>query len=442
MADDYGASLKGASILVLDDEPGMRNFLTKILEPRCKRVEQAGSPQQATAMLDKAHFDLVILDNIMPGKTGLEWVAEQRRLGLFADTILITAYADLETAITALRAGVSDFVLKPFRANQILNAVSRTLDRKYLQRDNTLLRHELSTDIARGQLLGTSDALAEVRAMLLKLAPLPTPVLFTGASGTGKEVAARTLHQLSDRAEKPFVAVNCAALAPDLISQELFGVVEGAEQRKAGLFLLADGGTLFLDEVAQMTEALQAALLRVLEDQRVRPVGGERDIPLNLRLCFATNVDLEKAVEEGRFRPDLYHRINIVNIAMPMLKDRSEDIVELASLFMKHFSTSLGLPALNMDDETLLKLRRYDWPGNVRELRNLIERSVILGEFPDEFAGSGVVTGAQAVESLDYVMQRHILHVLDQCDGNRAEAARRLGVSRKTVDRKCAAWGE
>ncbi|MBO9463730.1 sigma-54-dependent Fis family transcriptional regulator [Tropicibacter sp. R15_0] len=442
MADDYGASLKGASILVLDDEPGMRNFLTKILEPRCKRVEQAGSPQEATAMLDKAHFDLVILDNIMPGKTGLEWVAEQRRLGLFADTILITAYADLETAITALRAGVSDFVLKPFRANQILNAVSRTLDRKYLQRDNTLLRHELSTDIARGQLLGTSDALAEVRAMLLKLAPLPTPVLFTGASGTGKEVAARTLHQLSDRAEKPFVAVNCAALAPDLISQELFGVVEGAEQRKAGLFLLADGGTLFLDEVAQMTEALQAALLRVLEDQRVRPVGGERDIPLNLRLCFATNVDLEKAVEEGRFRPDLYHRINIVNIAMPMLKDRSEDIVELASLFMKHFSTSLGLPALNMDDETLLKLRRYDWPGNVRELRNLIERSVILGEFPDEFAGSGVVTGAQAVESLDYVMQRHILHVLDQCDGNRAEAARRLGVSRKTVDRKCAAWGE
>ncbi len=442
MADEYGSSLKGASILVLDDEPGMRNFLTKILEPRCKRVEQAGSPDEATAMLDRAHFDLVILDNIMPGKTGLEWVVEQSRLGLFADTILITAYADLETAITALRAGVSDFVLKPFRANQILNAVSRTLDRKYLQRDNMLLRHELSSDNARGQLLGTSDALADVRAMLHKLAPLPTPVLFTGASGTGKEVAARTLHQLSDRAEKPFVAVNCAALAPDRISQELFGVVEGADQRKAGLFLLADGGTLFLDEVAQMTEPLQAALLRVLEDQRVRPVGGERDIPLNLRLCFATNANLERAVEEGRFRPDLYHRINIVNIDMPLLKDRSEDIVELASLFMTHFSMALGMPALELDDETLLKLRRYDWPGNVRELRNLIERSVILGEFPDEFSGNGQVTGAQAMETLDFVMQRHILHVLDQCDGNRAEAARRLGVSRKTIDRKCAAWGE
>ncbi|PYG31003.1 two component Fis family sigma54 specific transcriptional regulator [Pelagimonas varians] len=442
MADEYGASLKGASILVIDDEPGMRNFLTKILEPRCKRVEQAGSPDEATKMLDRAHFDLLILDNIMPGKTGLEWVTEQRRMGLFADTILITAYADLETAITALRAGVQDFVLKPFRANQILNAVSRTLDRKNLRRDNTLLRHELSSDNVRGKLLGTSDALANVRTMLHKLAPLPTPVLFTGASGTGKEVAARTLHQMSDRADKPFVAVNCAALAPDRLAHELFGVVADASHRKAGLFMLADGGTLFLDEVAQMPESLQAALLRVIEDQRVRPVGGEREIPLNLRLCFATNANLERAVEEGRFRADLYHRINVVTIDMPLLKDRSEDIVELASLFTCHFSTVLGMPALDLDDETFLKLRRYDWPGNVRELRNLIERSVILGEFPDEFSGNGNVTGIQAVETLDYVMQRHILHVLDQCDGNRAEASRRLGVSRKTVDRKCAAWGE
>lgn len=442
MSDMYGGSLAGASILVIDDEPGMRNFLTKILETRCKRVAQAASPAEATAQLDQAHFDLIILDNIMPGKTGLDWVTEQRRLGLFADTILITAYADLETAITALRAGVSDFVLKPFRANQILNAVSRTLDRKNLRRDNRLLRHELSADGTRGTLLGASPALAEVRAMLHKLAPLPTPVLFTGATGTGKEIAARTLHQLSDRAEKPFVAVNCAAIAPERIAQELFGLVEDSEQRNAGLFLLAEGGTLFLDEVAQMPEALQVALLRVLEDQRIRPVGGERDIPLNIRICFATNDDLSKAVEEGRFRADLFHRINVMNITMPLLQDRSEDIVELAAHFTTHFSQVLGMPALNLDDETLLKLRRYDWPGNVRELRNLIERSVILGEFPEEFQGSGATTGVQAIESLDLVMQRHILHVLDQCDGNRAEAARRLGVSRKTVDRKCAAWGE
>lgn len=440
MSDEYGTTLSGASILVIDDEPGMRHFLTRILEPRAKRVEQAASPEEATAKLDESHFDVVILDNIMPKKTGLEWVAEQRRLGYFADTILITAYADLETAIAALRAGVSDFVLKPFRANQILGAVARTLDRSRLQRDNTLLRHQLHADGAPGQMLGASPALSEVRAMLKKLAPLPTPVLFTGASGTGKEVAARTLHALSDRAGKPFVAVNCAAIAPDRIAQELFGLSLGDDQRRAGLFMLAEGGTLFLDEVAQMPEPLQAALLRVLEDQRIRPVGAERDIPLNLRFLFATNDNLQQAVAEGRFRADLYHRINVVNVAMPRLADRTEDIVELATLFMQQFSRVLGMPPLDLDDATLLRLSRYDWPGNVRELRNMIERSVILGSFPEDMAGQGVVTGARAIEDLDLVTQRHILHVLDLCGGNRAEAARRLGVSRKTVDRKLASW--
>ena len=439
--DEYDGTLSGASILVIDDEPGMRNFLTKILQPRVKRVEQAGSPQEATQRLDEAHFDLVIFDNIMPGGTGLDWVTEQRRKGFFADTILITAYADLETAIAALRAGVSDFVLKPFRANQILGAVARTLDRKYLRRDNTLLRRELDGDTARGQLLGKSAPLQAVRAMLTKLAPLPTSVLFTGASGTGKELAARHLHGLSERTEKPFVAVNCAAIAPDRIATELFGVVEENDRLKPGLLLLADGGTLFLDEIAQMPDPLQAALLRVLEDKKARPVGAERELPLNLRFLFATNADLEKAVAEGRFRADLYHRINVISVEMPPLCDRSEDIVELAALFMTQFSTTLGMPSLDLDAETLLKLRRYSWPGNVRELKNLIERSVILGEFPEEFSGSGSVTGAKAIEDLDLVMQRHILHVLDHCDGNRAEAARRLGVSRKTIDRKMAVWG-
>ncbi|WP_341642069.1 sigma-54-dependent transcriptional regulator [Phycobacter sp. K97] len=441
--DEYGENLAGASILVIDDEPGMRNFMTKILNPRCKRVEQASSAAEASEILDKAHFDLVILDNIMPGKTGLEWVQEQRRVGLFADTILVTAYADLETAILALRAGVADFVLKPFRANQILNSVARALDRKYLRRENYLLKHELSVEgsAARGRLLGKSAAITKAREMLKRLAPLPTPVLFTGASGTGKEIAARTLHSLSDRSEKPFVAVNCAAIAPDRIAHELFGVLDDQDRRRDGLFLHADGGTLFLDEVAQMPDQVQAALLRVLEDQRVRPVGAERDIPLNLRFLFATNADLEQAVAEGRFRSDLYHRINVVKIEMPPLRERIEDIVELAALFMEQFSATLAMPALELDEETLLKFSRYDWPGNVRELRNLIERSVILGAFPEEFSGKGSVTGPAAIESLELVTQRHIMHMLDACDGNRAEAARRLGVSRKTIDRKCASWG-
>ncbi|KIC45556.1 sigma-54 dependent transcriptional regulator [Tateyamaria sp. ANG-S1] len=440
--DIYGKSLAGAKVLVIDDEPGMRHFLVKTLETRVKRVDAVGSPAQATKALDEAQYDLVILDNLMPGGTGLDWLTEQKRKGFFADAILITAYADLETAIAALRAGVSDFVLKPFRANQILSAVARTLDRKYLQRDNTLLRRELSSGQGHGKLLGNSEPMEDVRAMLARLAPLPTPVLFTGASGTGKEMAARHLHDLSDRAEAPFVPVNCATIQPDRFAEELFGVVESEDRLKPGLLLLADGGTLLLDEIAQMPETVQAALLRVLEDKKVRPVGAEREIPLNVRFLFATNDDIEASVAAGRFRADLYHRIHVVKIDMPPLKDRMDDIVELAAHFMAQFSASLAMPSLELDEETLLKLRRYDWPGNVRELRNMIERSVILGAFPEEFAGEGTVTGAQAIENLELVVQRHILRMVDLCDGNRAEAARRLGVSRKTIDRRMAAWLE
>jgi DNA-binding NtrC family response regulator len=442
MNEDYGDALAGASVLVVDDEPGMRNFLTKILSSRCKRVEQASSPAEASVWLDETHFDVVITDNIMPGGTGLDWVAEQRRKGFFADVILVTAYADLQTAISALRMGVSDFVLKPFRANQILSAMARTLDRKNLRRDNHLLRHALSADTSHGPLLGTSQPMEHLRQMLRKLAPLPTPVLLTGESGPGKALAARHLHQMSDRHDKPFVAVNCGALAPDHIAQELFGQADHEGQVKPGLLLLADGGTLFFDEVAQMPDQLQAALLRVIEDQRLRPVGAEREIPLDLRFFFATNADLEQEVAQGRFRADLYHRINVVQVGLPPLRERSEDIVELAALFMTQFSTALGMPGLDRNDTTLMKLSRYGWPGNVRELKNLIERSVILGAFPDEFAGGGVINGVQAIENLDLVVQRHILHMLDLCDGNRAEAARRLGVSRKTVDRKLQAWAE
>lgn len=438
-AETPDPALVGASILVVDDEVGMRHFLEKILAPRVKSVVLAASTEEATRHLDETHFDLIILDNIMPGVRGLDWIEQQRRVGLYADTILMTAYADLETAIAALRAGVSDFVLKPFRANQILNAVSRTLDRSHLRRDNVLLRHELAAGRS-GGFLGQSPVFQDVRNMLQRLAPLKTPVLITGESGSGKEIAARSLHAMSPRADKPFVAVNCATFAPDQIVQQLFGERDGGNIARPGLLLLADGGTLFLDEVAQMSDQLQSALLRVLEDHRIRPVGSEREIPLDLRFLFATNADLAAAVEAGSFRADLYHRMNVVGLPIPPLRDRGEDVVELAAHFMQHFSTEMGTPPLDLDQETLGKLRQHDWPGNVRELRNLIERSVIVGAFPPEFAGQGDITGDRAIETLDLVTQRHILHILGQSGGNRAEAARRLGVSRKTIDRKMASW--
>ena len=442
ITDEFGENLAHASILVIDDEPGNAQLSDQNAGAAVQARRAGGLGHRGLGDPRPAHFDLIILDNIMPGISGLDWARQQNQVGLFADTILITAYADLDTAIKALRTGVADFVLKPFRANQILNAVARALDRKNLRRENSLLKHELSADFsgARGRLLGNSPAISDVRTMLQRLAPLPTSVLFTGPSGTGKEIAARTLHSLSDRADKPFVAINCATISPDHIARELFGEIDERDHRKDGLLLHADGGTLFLDEIARMPDLVQSACLRFLEDHRIRPLGAEREIPLNLRILFATNADLEKEVAEGRFRADLFHRINVVGIEMPRLRDREEDIVELAALFVDQFSATLGMPGLVLDEETLLKLRRYDWPGNVRELRNLIERSVILGSFPEEFSGSGKITGAPAMDSLDLVTQRHIMHVLDACGGNRAEAARRLGVSRKTIDRKCASW--
>ena len=443
---EFGAGLELCSILVVDDEPGMRNFLTKILGPRCKRVEQAADVEEASKLLDNNHYDIVILDNMLPGKTGLEWLREQRQVGFFADAILITAFADLETAIQALRAGAVDFVLKPFRSNQILNAVARCMDRQNLQRENYLLKYELSADATagRGRLLGNSKEIADIRETLQRVASLPTPVLFTGDTGTGKEIAARTLHAMSDRADEPFVPVNCASFSPELIANELFGNVQSdpnqTHGRQDGLLLYASGGTLFFDEIAEMPLSLQSNLLRVIEEMRIRPFGSQREVPLNLRFIFATNADLPAAVEQGNFREDLYHRINVLNVRMPTLRERISDLPELAAMFMKKLSHELRVPPLPLTEQVLLKLSCYDWPGNVRELRNLIERSLILGEFPQEFSCGNEDHTDAAPDSLQAVERRHILTVLDACGGNRAEAARRLGVSRKTIDRKCAMW--
>ncbi|HHH89089.1 MAG TPA: sigma-54-dependent Fis family transcriptional regulator [Aliiroseovarius sp.] len=442
---DFGQGLPQSSVLVVDDEPGMRNFLVRILAPRCKRVEQAANTDEAARLLDENHFDIVVLDNIMPGQNGLDWLREQRKLGFFADVILITAFADLETAITALRTGVADFVLKPFRSNQILNAVARCFDRRELRRENYLLKRELAAEklCAHGRLIGRSEQICSVRETLERIAPLPTSVLFTGASGTGKEVVARTLHSMSDRADAPFVPVNCAAISDEALAGELFGYVrhdaEKGDVHQDGLLFHARGGTLFLDEISEMPLKVQAILLRVIEEMRIRPLGSLREVPLNLRFMFATNADLEAAVAAGRFRAELYHRINVVNIHMPPLKERRGDLLELSSMFMSRISAELGVAPLPLTEGVLMKMASYDWPGNVRELRNLIERSLIVGEFPPEFCDDGD-GDAVAVDSLAAVEKRHILNVLADCDGNRAEAARRLGVSRKTIDRKCALW--
>ncbi len=444
---EFGPWLAQASILVVDDEPGMRNFLVKTLGPRCKLIQEASDTREASGKLDAQHYDVVILDNVMPGENGLDWLAKQRAIGFFTDVILMTAYADLDTAIEALRAGVVDFVLKPFRSNQLLNAVARCLDRTRLQRENYVLRHELKSAphqvFLRNKLLGDSTPMQQVRETIARVAPLPTSVLFTGQSGTGKEVAARSLHSLSKRADKLFVPVNCGAIPPDMIESELFGHLKGAftgaGRAREGLFMYAQGGTLFLDEIGELPCALQSKLLRVLEDRRVRPVGSEREVPFDARFVFATNAGLQSRVEAGTFRADLYFRINVMQIYLPPLRDRGDDVLALAVLFMRELAEQLGMPPVPIDDRVRASLLRYDWPGNIRELRNLIERTVILGAFPDDFERS-VDDGDTGGHSLAEVERRHILSMLRETSGDREEAARRLGISRKTIDRKCASW--
>jgi len=443
---EFGPWLAKASILVVDDEPGMRNFLVRTLENRCHRVDEAGDVREASAKLDAHFYDVVILDNVMPGKNGVDWLGEQREIGFYSDAILMTAFADLDTAIQALRAGAMDFVLKPFRSNQILNAVARCLDRRRLQRENHVLRHELRTTsehlLLRDKLIGHSSGIAEIREMIARVAPLPTSVLITGKSGTGKEVAARSIHALSDRADKPFVPVNCAAIPTEMIEAELFGHVRGAftgaESSRDGLFMHAQGGTLFLDEIAELPLTTQSKLLRAIEDRRVRPVGSEREVPVDLRFICATNADLEEAVEEGSFRSDLFYRINVLHLAMPPLGERGDDVLELAELFLSKLSAQLGMARLELTDAVRDDLRAYDWPGNVRELRNLIERSLILGRFPDDLGARG--SQGRNAATLEDVERRHILGVLENAGGNRSQAARLLGISRKTIDRKLAAW--
>lgn len=440
--DDIDRGLSHVSILVIDDEPGIRNFLARTLTPLCKRVVLAENAQDATRILDAHHFDIVLFDNVMPDMSGLDWLARQRQVGFFSEAILMTAYADLDTAIQALRIGATDLLVKPFRSNQVLGALRRAMDQRLLRQENSLLKYELKVGLhrARGRFLGTSPRIQQVRETLQRMAAVQTPVLLTGESGTGKEIAARTLHAISDRANKPFVAVNCAGLTSDLAMTELFGAI--GPNRQDGLLMLANGGTLFLDEICGTPLPVQAMLLRVIEDRRMRPIGSDREIRLNLRIICATNSDLPKEVEEDRFREDLYHRINVVPVHIPPLRDRVGDLPELAALFMEQLSRDLGVSPLPLPDALIGKLAAYHWPGNVRELRNVIERSLIHGTFPAEFATDAGPRRAEPVESLAAVERLHIQTVLQACGGNRAEAARRLGVSRKTIDRKCAAWGD
>lgn len=459
-SSSFGQPLRRrVSILVVDDEIGIRNFLQRALAKEYGLVEVADSAEAAEELRQRCHFDLLIVDIRLPGRSGLEWVQQLRSQGNDTDVIFITAYADLTATINALRSGAADFMLKPFRLEQILASVERCFERRALARENTVLRRQVSDFADRlygvAGMLGQSQAMKTICDMIKRVAPTPSSVLIEGDTGTGKELAASAIHRFSGRGGA-FVPVNCVAISPELFESELFGHTKGAftgaHQSREGLFSFAAGGTLFLDEISEMPLPLQAKLLRVLENHRVRPVGSDREVAVDVRLIVATNHSLEEAVKAGAFREDLYYRLNVVTIRMPPLRDHAEDIPELVQFFTETLAAELGVKPFTFSPQDLVRLQAYGWPGNVRELKNLVERVLLLGKFPWEAlsgksaapetdAAHAAPTPAWPLEAtLEQVEKQHMLRVLGATGGNKSEAARRLGIARKTMERKLRSW--
>ena len=437
------------SILIVDDEPGMRNFLVKTLVPRCRSVHSAGSAEEGAQALQIQHFDLIILDIALPGLSGVGWLKALRESGYRGHVILITAFADLDTAIEALRAGASDFILKPFRVPQILNAIKHCFESSRLQRENFVLRHTLSRQAGSASgLIGSSAYMRSLRETLARVAAADSTVLLQGESGTGKELVARALHALSPRVSGQFVPVNCASMSAERMEGTLFGYAKGAfpgaTSARDGLFYYAQGGTLFLDEVAELPLPLQAALLRAVEDMRVRPLGSTQLVPVNVRIMAATNRRLQHEVESGRFRKDLYFRLQVVEIALKPLREHKEDIADLVQHFMAHLVPGKGIAALEITSAQMDYLMQYAWPGNARELRNLIERSLILGELNVSALYGTARTSNGRTGPVDTNLQslekQHIQSVLDSVQGDKTRAAELLGISRRTLERRCAEW--
>jgi len=366
-------------ILVVDDEKSMRDLLSLMLRREGYRVIGAESAEKAGDLIEREAFDLVISDISMPGATGIDLLRRIRESGLDTPVILITAYGSKETAIEALQLGAFDYFEKPFNIEDAKNRVRNALDRARLAEENAFLRRELK---GKYRLDGHSPKMREILELIPRIAATGSTVLITGESGTGKEQVARAVHYHSPRRDGQFVSINCGALPDELLESELFGHMKGsftgATATKKGLFEVADGGTIFLDEIGEMSPAMQVKLLRVLQERRIRRVGATSEIEVDARVITATNQDLEALVASRRFREDLYYRINVIPIHLPPLRERREDIDQLASHFLENFRRIIGKKIESVAPESLEALRVYDWPGNIRELENVIERAVAL----------------------------------------------------------------
>lgn len=371
-------------VLVVDDEANMRELLEIVLGNEGYDVSAAGAVPQARQLLEKEAFDVVLTDLRMGADhtAGMQLLSWLRDNGSTTPAIMITAHGSVETAIEAMKRGAADYIMKPFKNDEIRLLIKRAIDQRNLVRENLALRKDQAKRGSVENMVGTSAAVEAVREMVRRVAGLPSTIAIHGESGTGKELVARSIHQLSDRADKPFVAINCGGIPENLLESELFGhkkgAFTGAIEDKEGLFVVADGGTLFLDEIGEMPLALQVKLLRVLDNSVVTPVGGITPVKVDVRIISATNRHLTTMIKEGHFREDLYYRLNVIPITVPALRDRADDIPLLARHFVRSHCAKLNRGELHITPEAEQALRAYLWPGNVRELENTMERAVAL----------------------------------------------------------------
>jgi DNA-binding NtrC family response regulator len=436
-----------ARILVVDDEARMQQLLAQRLGRQGHQVRTAGDGIAALAALEEEDFDVVLSDLRMPQLDGMGLLSRIRERWPETRVILVTGHGDqVRDAVAAMQAGAYSYLLKPLDLDETATQVERAAAEKALARENRRLRHVVRREQEQaGRLVGESAAMARVRELIAKVAPTDATVLVRGESGTGKELTARALHEHSRRAQRPFLAVNCAALPDTLLESELFGYLKGAftgaDQDKAGLFELADGGTLFLDEVAEAGSAVQAKLLRALEEKRFLPVGGRREIQVDVRIVAATNKDLERLIRAGAFREDLFYRFNVFPVVLPPLRERLEDLPSLLARFLG----DLGRDPAELDPRIEPRLRAYPWPGNVRELRNIVERAHILaGDGPilpehvllpeTGAAGAEDLAGAEPLNLKVEDHERRLIRLaLKRAGGNKTRAAELLGMTRRTL---------
>jgi len=447
-------------ILIIDDEANMRHMLTEVLERKGYQVTAASDGLGALSVLKDRPFDLILCDLRMPQMDGLTFLKKVSEQGLDATTIVMSAYGSIDTAVEAMKQGAADYISKPFKPDEILLKVAQTEERNRLRQENLRLRNEVLEEFSFENMVAKSKPMKEIFETIQKIAGYKTTTLITGESGTGKELIARAIHYNGIRKNAPIVAVNCGGLPENLLESELFGYVKGAftdaVKDKAGLFQEANGGTLFLDEIGDLPLPLQVKLLRVLQDEIVRPLGSTDNIKVDVRIVAATAADLNDKIRQGTFRDDLFYRINVLHIEVPPLRERKEDIPMLVEHFVRKFNKRLNKGLKGFSSEALQALLRYHWPGNVRELENLIERTMVLTEheeiplkdLPEELyeqpttrASLWPCTGL-SIKANTIALEKDLIEkALKETNRNRTKAARHLEISYPTLLAKMKAYG-